>query len=83
MSRGELSKREIKRRLSEIEKKKKEEQNKYNRVINVNGKIDNRDLDEEYNIPKEILEQFNTNTKNFFKVRKDIMEEPEEEEDKL
>ena len=83
LSRGELSKREIKRRLSEIEKKKKEEQNKYNRVINVNGKIDNRDLDEEYNIPKEILEQFNTNTKNFFKVRKDIMEEPEEEEDKL
>ena len=80
LGKGELSKREIKRRLSEIEKQKKEEQNKYKKVINADAKIKEGDLDYEYNIPKEILDQFNKNTKNFFKVRKDIVEEPEEEE---
>ena len=40
----------------------------------------NNKLDDEYNIPNEILEQFNRNTKNFFKVRKDIVEMPDEEE---
>ena len=39
------------------------------------------ELDDEYNIPKEILEQFNKNSKNFFKVRKDIIEEPAEMEE--
>ena len=80
LSRGELSKREIKKRLSEIERKKKDEENKFNKIMNVDAKINKDDLDDEYNIPKEILEQFNKNTKNFFKIRKDIKEEPEEEE---
>ena len=84
LSKGELSKREIKKRLSEIEKKKKEEEdninNKYNNIVNADAKLNERDLNDEYNIPKEILEQFNKNTKNFFKLRKDIIEAPEEEE---
>ena len=80
LSRGELSKREIKKRLSEIERKKKEEENKFNKIMNIDAKVNKDDLDDEYNIPKEILEQFNKNTKNFFKIRKDIKEEPEEEE---
>ena len=79
LSRGELSKREIKKRLSEIERKKKEEENKFNKIMNIDAKVNKDDLDDEYNIPKEILEQFNKNTKNFFKIRKDIKEEPEEE----
>ena len=48
--------------------------------MNIDAKVNKDDLDDEYNIPKEILEQFNKNTKNFFKIRKDIKEEPEEEE---
>ena len=81
LSKGELSKREIKKRLTEIERKKKEEENKNNKIINAEAKCDEDELDDEYNIPKEILEKFNKNTKNFFKVRKDIIEEPEEEEE--
>ena len=81
LSKGELSKREIKKRLSEIEKKKKDEENKYNKLMNIDAKVNRDELDDEYNIPKEILEQFNKNTKNFFKLRKDIIEEPEEEEE--
>ena len=68
-------------KLSEIEQKKKEEENKVNKIVNAKGKINDDDLDEEYNIPKEILEQFNKNSKNFFKVRKDIVEQPGEEEE--
>ena len=70
----------IKKRLGEIEKKKKEEENKYNKIINAKAKLNENKLDDEYNIPNEILEQFNRNTKNFFKVRKDIVEMPDEEE---
>ena len=43
--------------------------------------VNKDELDDEYNIPKEILEQFNKNSKNFFKVRKDIVEQPGEEEE--
>ena len=74
-----LSKREIKKKLSEIEKKKKMEENKYNKIIKAEAKLNKNDLDEEYNLPNEIMEQFNRNTKNFFKVRKDIIEQPDEE----
>ena len=81
LTKGELSKREIKKRLSEIERKKKDEENKYNKIVNNDAKINKDDLDDEYNIPKEILNQFNKNTKNFFKLRKDIIEQPEEEEE--
>ena len=81
LSKVELSKREIKKRLSEIERKKKEEENKNNKIINAQAKTNEVELEDEYNIPKEILEQFNKNTKNFYKFRKDIIEEPEEEEE--
>ena len=80
-NKGELNKKEIKKKLAEIEQKKKEEENKVNKIVNAKGKINDDDLDEEYNIPKEILEQFNKNSKNFFKVRKDIVEQPGEEEE--
>ena len=81
LSRGELSKKEIKKRLAEIEKRKKEEENKFNNIVNADAKKNEDELDDEYNIPKEILEQFNKNSKNFFKVRKDIIEEPAEMEE--
>ena len=81
LSKGELSKKEIKKRLSEIERKKKEEERKMNKIVNADAKLNEGELDDEYNIPKEILEQFNKNTKNFFKARKDIIEQPEEEEE--
>lgn len=38
-----------------------------------------REIDE--NIPKEMFDQFNTNKKNFFKIRKDIQEESFENEE--
>ena len=78
----ELNKREIKKKLSEIYQKKKEEESKYNKLINAKSKLDKNELDDEYNIPNEILEQFNQNKKNFFKFRNDIIEKPEEEEEK-
>lgn len=81
LNKGELSKKEIKKKLAEIEQKKKEEENKVNKIVNAKAKINDDDLDDEYNIPKEILEQFNKNSKNFFKVRKDIVEQPGEEEE--
>ena len=81
LSKGELSKREIKKRLSEIEKMKKDEEKKINKISKVEAKLNDKDLDDEYNIPKDILEQFNKNSKNFFKTRKDIIEQPEEEEE--
>ena len=80
LGKGDLSKREIKKRLSEIEKKKKEEENKYNNFINEKAQLNENKLDDEYNIPNEILEQFNKNSKNFFKIRKDIIEVPDEDE---
>ena len=75
-----LSKREMKKRLTEIERRKKMEENKYNNIINAEAKLNKQELDEEYNIPNEILNQFNKNTKNFFKAKKDIIEQPEEED---
>lgn len=82
LNRVELSKKEIKKKLAEIEQKKKEEEEyKYNKIINAKAKMNDTELDDEYNIPKEILDQFNKNTKNFFKVRKDIVEQPDEEEE--
>ena len=81
LSRGELTKKELKKKLSEIERKKKEEESKMNKIVNANAKLNEGELDDEYNIPKEILEQFNKNSKNFFKARKDIIEQPEEEEE--
>ena len=78
-----LSKREMKKRLNEIEKRKKMEENKYNKIINAEAKLNVRDLDAEYNIPNEIIEQFNKNTKHFFQNRKDIIEQPDEEDQVL
>ena len=81
LSRGELTKKELKKKLSEIERKKKEEESKMNKIVKAEAKLKEGELDDEYNIPKEILEQFNKNSKNFFKARKDIIEQPEEEEE--
>ena len=80
IGKGSLSKREIKKKLSEIERRKKMEENKYNYLINAEPKLNEGDLEEEYNIPNELLQQFNKNTKNFFKIRKDIIEQPDEED---
>ena len=52
-----------------------------NKIVKAEAKLKEGELDDEYNIPKEILEQFNKNSKNFFKARKDIIEQPEEEEE--
>ena len=82
LGKRELNKREIKKKLSEIYQKKKEEESKYNKLINAKSKLDKNELDDEYNIPNEILEQFNQNKKNFFKFKNDIIEKPEEEEEK-
>ena len=62
---------------------KKELKERLNKLQN-NGNMTNCQRDKEFfddNIPKEILSQFNTNHKNFFKFRKDIIEEPEEEDE--
>ena len=83
IGKGNMTKREIKKRLSEIEQRKKMEENKYNKIINAEAKLNKENLDEEYNIPNDILQQFNKNTKNFFKFRKDIIEQPEEENQPL
>ena len=80
LGKKDLNKKEIKKRLSEIQRKKKEEENKYNKIIHAKAELNEGDLDDEYNIPNEILEQFNQNKKNFFKFRKDIIEEPDEED---
>ena len=58
----------------EKEKEKEKEYNK-DKDKNKENKIDNEDLDEEQQM------QFYKNQKNFFKVRKDIQEEPEDLED--
>ena len=76
----DLSKRALKKKLSEIEKQRKMEETKYNKFINAEAKLNEGELDKEYNLPHEILEQFNKNTKNFFKLRKDIIEKPDEED---
>lgn len=90
----EMSKKELKKKLNEIENKNKK---KYCEDIFINnnkrekekkgGKVnefknENNDNEEENydSLPDDVVAQFNKNTKNFFKARKDIKEEPEEEE---
>ena len=80
IGKNSLTKRETKKRLCDMEKMRKIEENKYIKLINAEPKLNERNLDDEYNLPNEIMEQFNRNTKNFFKVRKDIIEQPDEEE---
>lgn len=67
-----LTKKELKERLNKLQNNKN--------IINI---LKDKEYFEEDNIPNEILSQFNTNHKNFFKFRKDIIEEPEEEDDLL
>ena len=80
LGKKEINKREIKKKLTEIQRKKKEKENEFNKIINEKARLDKSDLDDEYNIPKEILEQFNQTKKNFYKFRKDIIEQPDEED---
>ena len=78
MNKGDISKKELKKKLSELEKQKKDN---FKKLKEIEPLCDDKSLDDEYNIPKEILDQFNKNTKNFFKFRKDIIEQPEDEEE--
>ena len=80
LGKKDMNKRDIKKKLNEIQRKKKEEENEYNKIIHAKAKLNEDELDDEYNIPNEILEQFNQNKKNFFKLRKDIIEMPDEED---
>ena len=80
LGKKDMNKRDIKKKLNEIQRKKKEEENEYNKIVHAKAKLNEDDLDDEYNIPNEILEQFNQNKKNFFKLRKDIIEMPDEED---
>ena len=75
-----MNKKELKKKLNEIKQKKKEEENELNKIAHEKAKLNEQDLDDEYNIPNEILEQFNQNKKNFLKIRKDIIEKPDEED---
>ena len=80
LGKKEMNKKELKKKLNEIKQKKKEEENELNKIAHEKAKLNEQDLDDEYNIPNEILEQFNQNKKNFFKIRKDIIEKPDEED---
>ena len=78
MGKGSLTKREMKKRLNDIEKNKKMEESKYNKIINAEAKLSEGKLDEDYNLPDEMMKQFNN--KNAFTFRKDIIEKPDEED---
>ena len=80
LGKKDLNKREIKKKLNNLIKKKKEEENKFNKIINAKAKLSEEHLNDEYNLPNDILEQFNQNKKNFFKMRTDIIERPDEED---
>ena len=80
LGKKDLNKKEIKKRLNNLQKKKKEEENKFNKIINAKAKLSEKNLEDEYNLPKDILQQFNQNKKNFFKMRTDIIERPDEED---
>ena len=80
LGKKDMNKRDIKKKLNEIQRKKKEEENEYNKIIHAKAKLNEDELDDEYNIPNEILEQFNQNKKNFFKLNKNIIEMPDEED---
>ena len=80
LGKKDLNKKEIKKRLNNLQKKKKEEENKFNKIINAKAKLSEKNLEDEYNLPNDILQQFNQNKKNFFKMRTDIIERPDEED---
>jgi len=80
LGKKDLNKKEIKKRLNNLQKKKKEEENKFNKIINTKAKLSEKNLEDEYNLPNDILQQFNQNKKNFFKMRTDIIERPDEED---
>ena len=65
LGKKDMNKRDIKKKLNEIQRKKKEEENEYNKIIHAKAKLNEDELDDEYNIPNEILEQFNQNKKIF------------------
>lgn len=65
----------MKDKLPQISKKQLKEQ-----LNKLNQKNTNDYLNDSEEIPKEIMEQFTTNRKNFFQVRKDIPEVDEDEQ---
>ena len=60
IGKNEINKRELKKKLSKIAQKKREEENKFNKIKNEKAKLNNEDLlDNEYNIPINIFKQIN------------------------
>ena len=78
IGKNSLTKRETKKRLCDMEKMRKIEENKYIKLINAEPKLNERNLDDEYNLPNEIMKQlYKKNNLNF---RNHIIEKPDEED---
>ena len=78
IGKNSLTKRETKKRLCDMEKKRKIEENKYIKLINAEPKLNERNLDDEYNLPNEIMKQLYK--KNNLTFRNHIIEKPDEED---
>ena len=78
IGKNSLTKRETKKRLCDMEKMRKIEENKYIKLINVEPKLNERNLDDEYNLPNEIMKQLYK--KNNLTFRNHIIEKPDEED---
>ena len=61
-----------------MEKMRKIEENKYIKLINAEPKLNERNLDDEYNLPNEIMKQLYK--KNNLTFRNHIIEKPDEED---
>ena len=78
IGKNSLTKRETKKRLCDMEKMRKIEENKYIKLINAEPKLNERNLDDEYNLPNEIMKQLYK--KNNLTFRNHIIEKPDEED---
>jgi len=78
IGKNSLTKGETKKRLCDMEKMRKIEENKYIKLINAEPKLNERNLDDEYNLPNEIMKQLYK--KNNLTFRNHIIEKPDEED---
>ena len=78
IGKNSLTKRETKKRLCDMEKMRKIEENKYIKLINAEPKLNERNLDDEYNLPNEIMKQLYK--KNNLTFRNHIIEKLDEED---
>ena len=78
IGKNSLTKRETKKRLCDMEKMRKIEENKYIKLTNAEPKLNERNLDDEYNLPNEIMKQLYK--KNNLTFRNHIIEKPDEED---